>query len=342
MISDDNEPHIYNCTNDPLKQALDQQQAATEPYSIEQPFKVIDLGYQYIEPSNLAIWLIKWATKFQKTLMAHKTAASFWYSGNNNKTESENINSTLTTLKLGSVNANFLVSCVYLANNNNLEFTALHSIPSKQQQEEVESSVVAIQRADTFEDDFTQISNSFSVTAKTKDLKKITEMSSHRTANSPDPSSMSTTLDISSLTQDIKNNQNSTQLTHRSTASYRTHRRQNSGSSFRELTARSVDRQPSVANSSELANQTLEFEASSARAADLTVASTSDAYDFYNLKESGHHQRPSQSLERDRSIHNESSFAGSRLEVEQKHIFQGKMFFIVDKFGLDIETSNRL
>ena len=142
IISDDID-QLY--TNDPIKKSVEQRHAASEPYSTEQPLKLLDLGSRYIEPANLAIWLIKWATRFQKLLMTHKTAACFRHSA------TAPDHSPTTTLKLTSVNANFLVACVYLANNNNLESSALNP------------RVSPAKRADTLDEDLTQISNSFSV-----------------------------------------------------------------------------------------------------------------------------------------------------------------------------------
>ena len=137
------------------------------------------------------------------------------------------------------------------------------------------------------------------MSARTKDLTQISEMS--RVANSPDLSSMSTSLDISSLTQEIKNS--SQRFQEQKLVSR--HRRQRSGSSFAELTARSASRQPR-----------LELEASGG--VELTVAA-----DFYRLKEQGKLDKSARSYNRSGSVA-ENTFDGARLEEEQKHIFQGK------------------
>ncbi len=48
----------------------------------EQSYSVLNYGPTYIQVSNLAIWLTKWADKFNKILMANsKTAAKFWHKG---------------------------------------------------------------------------------------------------------------------------------------------------------------------------------------------------------------------------------------------------------------------
>jgi hypothetical protein len=48
----------------------------------ESLYAVLDFGPKYVQISNLAIWLVKWAEKFNRILMANsKTAAKFWHKG---------------------------------------------------------------------------------------------------------------------------------------------------------------------------------------------------------------------------------------------------------------------
>ena len=113
-------------------------------YLSDQPLKVLDFGPKYAETTNLAIWLIKWASRFQKILMSHKSVPSFW------------LGSTNPTIKLCSINANFLVSCVYLADNNHLEYSATNIVIAKplQQRRQANNNKIMIS-----EDEFTQVSS---------------------------------------------------------------------------------------------------------------------------------------------------------------------------------------
>lgn len=245
-----NEENIFTYNKDSLGKVLHQHQAATEPYSIEQPFKVLDFGFSYIKISNLAIWLIKWAAKFQKIMMNHKSAASFWYT---NETDQ---NST-TTLKLTSINSNFLVSCVFLANDNNLEHSALYL---KQNQEVTANNIQAVRRTETIDDDFTQISNSVSVTSR-RNLTKVSKLQQQ-----DEPSSLSTTLDISSFTENqVKHFSNLSSSRRRSSV----HSRNNS----------IVNQKPI------LQTQEFDFYGNVTSRTDVTVDSTINASEYYNLKD---------------------------------------------------------
>ncbi len=53
-----------------------------EAVNDEQSCSILDYGQKYYHVANLSIWLIKWADKFNKILMANsKTAAKFWHKG---------------------------------------------------------------------------------------------------------------------------------------------------------------------------------------------------------------------------------------------------------------------
>jgi len=66
----------------------------------DKPLKIIDYGPKYVQIANLSIWLMKWSIRFQKLIMKHKFTSSFW--------DSSASNSEIITLKLNSINANFL------------------------------------------------------------------------------------------------------------------------------------------------------------------------------------------------------------------------------------------
>ena len=172
--------------------------AANDHQHIEQSFKVLDYGPNYIQVSHLAIWLIKWAAKFQKILMNHKSSASFWYNNCDSSFES------LTTVKLNSINANFLVACVYLANNNSLEYSSLHfgKYNKLKAANALANQVVNQPNAELInDDDFTQISTSLSLQSKRVqqpgEVNKINDQS--------EVSSLSTSIEMSSLTENRLN-----------------------------------------------------------------------------------------------------------------------------------------
>ena len=234
---------------------LSEKTAANDHQHIEQSYKVLDYGPNYIQISYLAIWLIKWAAKFQKILMNHKSSASFWYNSCDSSFES------LTTVKLNSINANFLVACVYLSNNNSLALSSLHFGKINNQltttTKNLGNQVTNQQKTEIMnDDDFTQISTSLSLNSKrvqqTDQVNKINEPS--------EISSLSTSIEMSSFTENrINSFPNKTNL----------------------ITVDSNSKIPETSRS--LLNQTKEF---SHLKQEVSVASTSDALEFYKLNKS--------------------------------------------------------
>ena len=302
LTSDGNEENIFTYNKDPIGRALQQHQASTEPYSIEQPFKVLNFGFSYVQTSNLAIWLIKWAAKFQKIMMNHKSAASFWYTQNNDE--------NATTLKLTSINSNFLVSCVFMANNNNLEHSALYL---KQQNQEVTQAMTPqpMRRAETIEDDFTQISNSISMTSR-RNLTKVSKL------QQDEQSSLSTTLDISSFTENqVKHFTSNLSSKRRKSSSISAHNRSNSFVNQK---------------------QDIDYYGNVTSRTDVTVDSTIDASDYYNLRDLKVNQsilssaRKETVIESLRDSFRDSSLgfiSSARADIENKSILLGELNFLI-------------
>ena len=78
----------------------DRREEEGENVRTDKPLKIIDYGAKYVHIANLSIWLMKWSMKFQKLVMKYKFTSSFW--------DSTNTNNEIITLKLNSINANFL------------------------------------------------------------------------------------------------------------------------------------------------------------------------------------------------------------------------------------------
>ncbi len=249
---------------------------------------MIDLGPAYVETSNLAIWLVRWAGRFQKLLMGHRTSASLWYS-------ESGVGST--TLKLTTVNANFLVGCVYLANGNSLEDSAQRKLDVAPEPIEQPQTAAPVPAAD---DDFTQISNSVSLTAKQRRSSSSKIMESEFSEPSE---SLSTTLDISSFTDLVKSGQ---------------HRRQSS--SVVSVSRLAPDGVSLLKSSGHLAQSTLELETMATARTDVTVASARDASEYYNLKDlSGNRSMVGGGRSRSASVDR----GCSQLDAEQRVVFPG-------------------
>ena len=119
-------------------------------YLSDQPLKVMDFGPRFIETSKLAIWLVKWADRLQKMLMAHKRPNSLWL---------DSSQLSQPAMKLCSLNANMLVACAFLAQNNHLHFTANEYValkPGPKLKRREANNV----RSKPEEEEFTQISSS--------------------------------------------------------------------------------------------------------------------------------------------------------------------------------------
>ena len=166
-----------------LKQSIQIKDKACDQKILEQPLKLLDFGFMYASTSNLAIWLIKWSKKFQKILINNsKILCRF---DNNNQIESK------TTIKLNSLNANMLVGCVYLANNNNLIWSSVNQSLAGNKSHKVS----VIETMSEFDDDFTQVTHSSVRTSKKTNEKTLMK----KKFNNDISSSESSTLDISSF-----------------------------------------------------------------------------------------------------------------------------------------------
>jgi len=238
----------------------DEEEVEEALYIIEQPLKVIDFGHAYVETSKLAIWLIGWAGRFQKLLMGHKTFACQWYNEATVKS---------TTLRLTTVNANFLVCCVYLANGNNLEDSARKKVSVKEVSPEPEESI-SLDQKPVVDDDLTQISNSISLTAKQRQ-----QASSKLDSLCESSESLSTTLDISSFTDNHQ------------IRGYSSLSRNNGGK--HRVQSNSIVSVSRLADnhlkSENLPQGTIEFETMATSRTDVTITSARDASDYYNLKD---------------------------------------------------------
>jgi hypothetical protein len=150
--------------------------------------RVIDYGVDYARATQLAVWLIKWSSRFDKLLLDATSEAggmssphSFWYNGHLSCT------SKTPTLRMQSLNANVLIGCAYLADGNDLHASLLltESKLNKQYQLSSASGIV--------DDELTQISNLI------EPLLFTPSVPVQRKDQNEDNSS--TTLDISSLSE---------------------------------------------------------------------------------------------------------------------------------------------
>lgn len=78
-----------------------------------QPLKVLDFGPKYVQVTNLAIWLIKWSSRFQKVLTSSPNTFNYF---SRDKTID-----AIITINVNSLTANMLVGCVYMADGNDLD-----------------------------------------------------------------------------------------------------------------------------------------------------------------------------------------------------------------------------
>lgn len=131
---------------------------------------------------------MKWSMRFHAILMANnKAAASFWYDSPKKSKKS------IITLKLNSLNANLLVSCVYMADGNNLHASALKNsshgeVPEKSRKSRFNSKQK--KRAETVvmpetvkvnddDDDLTQITSSSLTMTPTKEEVSVISAKKH-------------------------------------------------------------------------------------------------------------------------------------------------------------------
>ncbi|RNA29524.1 hypothetical protein BpHYR1_050019 [Brachionus plicatilis] len=150
---------------------------------LEQPLALLDYGPAYAHVSNLAIWLVKWSTKFQKILVQNNKILNRFDNGKHFECK--------TTLKLNCLNANMLVACVYLANGNNLVQSSQNQCVLRKQMHRVNEPNEPVSQMD---DDFTQVTRSNMDASK-----KIGDNSlMNKKFNNDISSQSSSTLDISS------------------------------------------------------------------------------------------------------------------------------------------------
>jgi hypothetical protein len=138
----------------------------------EDLYSVLDFGPRYISTTNLAIWLIKWAERFNKILITNNKTASVFMGGKNNFKNQ-------VLLRMKHLNANTLVSSVFLSDGNLLS----HNLAT--------DSKLQRKKSDEDEEDFTE------VTYHNKNNKK---------RNKSENNSTSSSLNISSLTENQINN----------------------------------------------------------------------------------------------------------------------------------------
>jgi hypothetical protein len=244
-----------------------------------QPLRLLDFGQKYVQVSNLAIWLIKWSMRFQKLLINNNQMANrFWQSGE----ESDKQMSSLLTFRMDSINANMLVASVYLADGNNLSASSLRYASSL-----AKPSNGAIVRHSTMknDDELTQVSATLNAKSSIQKDHFETDLSE------------STTLDISSLTDQHMNNYFSKQQQqkHRleeetSSAANEHHRRQSSSeigllrtssSSPTKSPSKSPNKLKLLTNQSALSHSLMKTKDS--EASRISIASTNEASEFYNL-----------------------------------------------------------
>ncbi len=161
-------------------------QSTQESARFEQPYKVLDYGPKYVHTSNLAIWLMKWSSRFQKLLLSNNKAAdfSFWYSSIYDTNHYQS-----STQKITCLNANFLVACVYLADGNNLDVLSKST--------NAKLKLKKSQKVDQADEDLTHITSSTSSSPT-----QITKLANNLVVIDKDePISSSSTLEISSLTE---------------------------------------------------------------------------------------------------------------------------------------------
>ncbi|CAF0732115.1 unnamed protein product [Brachionus calyciflorus] len=149
-------------------------------FFLDQPLSLMDFGDNYHECSNLAIWLIKWSNKFQKILIENHKAASQFTNGKYSNIKSK------TTIKINSLNANMLVGLVYLADDNNLEWSSRNTLNLEHEK---------MPKKIDFDDDFTQVTRTQSPRIKSQ---KAIMAKKFNNNISPDES---TSLDISSYNE---------------------------------------------------------------------------------------------------------------------------------------------
>jgi hypothetical protein len=191
----------------------------------DQVLKVLDYGTKYVSTAHLAIWLIKWSTKFHDVLMkATATAAnsnkkntnvtdiatSFWHHNNqtggslnilNTKANESQQHLMFVTLKLNDLNANTLVGCVFMANGNNLHGSALTLAPpisTTIKPQILMNKKQAVTTHVDIDDDLTQITNS----SLSEPIIPTNTNNNNRNGltSAQLDSQSSSTLDISSLT----------------------------------------------------------------------------------------------------------------------------------------------
>jgi len=172
------------------------QKKNNEQLRTEKPLKVIDYGYKYVQISNLAIWLIKWAMRFQKLSMKHKVSGSFW----------QDSESHSQSLKLNTINANFLAGCFYFSDNNNLDFTS-RTVFKKPKTRKPPAETSSKPARKDYDDEFTQISTSYSLLGKRGSLKHpmdtltvCNQAITNKEQYEDEEASVSTSIDVSSLT----------------------------------------------------------------------------------------------------------------------------------------------
>lgn len=244
-----------------LKKPIQIKDKTCDQKILQQPLKLLDFGLMYANTCNLAIWLIKWSRKFQKILINNnKILCRF---DNNNQFESK------TTIKLNSLNANMLVACVYLANNNNLIWSCVNESLVKNSNHKVP----VINTLSEFDDDFTQVTHS-----SVRNGKKINDKSLMKKKFNNDISSESSTLDISSLNDYPIRSQNE----------YKSNAIQMKNFENKEnFLAKQIKQKTSFENSFTKENSSLTNLNELTIAAELSnVHDLTEYYDFENLKKS--------------------------------------------------------
>lgn len=146
----------------------------------DQNCSVLDFGPKYIQVTNLAIWLIKWADKFNNVLKTNSKVAS--------KFLTKTTGTLDIVLRMKTLDANTLVASVYMADGNCLDFLSTESDSG------AENSSPRHRHKN--EDDLTQITYN-----QTSKIIEHVHVRVEKTDQGITEESTSSTLNISSLTE---------------------------------------------------------------------------------------------------------------------------------------------